>query len=67
MADQDKAQDEKKDFILNFGPPAPVDPPVSRTFSGTKVKLASADGKEFDVPVEAAKLSITIKNMLEGM
>lgn len=35
--------------------------------SGKTVKLQSADSKEFDVPVEYAKQSVTISNMIEDI
>ena len=34
--------------------------------SGHKIKLQSSDGDTFDVEVEIAKQSATIKTMLEG-
>lgn len=39
---------------------------MSEGFSGQSVKLTSSDEKEFDVPVEVASMSVTIKNMLDG-
>lgn len=36
------------------------------TMSGRKIKLQSSDGDTFDVDVEIAKQSATIKTMLEG-
>jgi hypothetical protein len=35
--------------------------------TGRIVKLESSDKREFSVPVEVASMSVTIKNMLEGM
>ena len=34
---------------------------------GKKVKLTSADGKEFEVPLAVARQSVTIRNMLDGL
>jgi hypothetical protein len=35
--------------------------------SGTEVKLVSSDDKDYSVPVEIASMSVTVKNMLDGM
>lgn len=40
--------------------------PFAATMSGRKIKLQSSDGDTFDVDVEIAKQSATIKTMLEG-
>jgi len=40
--------------------------PETTGFSGAVVKLESQDGKVLEVPVELAKMSVTIKNMLDG-
>jgi len=68
MADatQPEVTEEKKEFEFNWGPPAPVDPPATKDLSGQKVKLESADGKEIEVPVEAARMSVTLRNMMDG-
>jgi ribosomal protein L11 len=39
---------------------------MSEGFSGQTVKLTSSDDKDFEVPVEVASMSVTIKNMLDG-
>lgn len=35
-------------------------------YSGRTVILSSSDDKQFEVPVEVASLSVTIKHMMEG-
>jgi antibiotic biosynthesis monooxygenase (ABM) superfamily enzyme len=40
---------------------------MADTKTGRMVKLESSDKREFTVPVEIASMSVTIKNMLEGM
>eukprot|EP01122_Echinamoeba_exundans_P003573 TRINITY_DN13655_c0_g1_i1.p1 TRINITY_DN13655_c0_g1~~TRINITY_DN13655_c0_g1_i1.p1 ORF type:complete len:168 (-),score=65.28 TRINITY_DN13655_c0_g1_i1:173-676(-) len=40
---------------------------MARQLSGKKVKLQSSDAKEFDVAIEFAQQSVTIKNMIEDL
>jgi len=56
----------RQEFEFNWIPAAPVDPPATKELSGQMVKLLTADNEELEVHVEAARMSTTIRNMMDG-